>query len=84
MIWVGSFKSLQLALHKPPFGAPLEVHTWLRSETDHYRTRPRAPGPLALLVAQGVKRVFEPLLSCFEFERQIGFLIFLRNHGVSP
>src|SRR6266852_5928235 len=33
MIWVGSFKSLQSALHKPCFGAPLEVHTWLRSET---------------------------------------------------
>jgi len=33
MIWVGSFKSLQSALHGPPFGAPLEVHTWLRSET---------------------------------------------------
>ena len=34
MIWVGSFKSLQSALHKPRFGAPLEVHTWLRSEID--------------------------------------------------
>jgi len=33
MIWVGNFKSLQLVLHKPRFGAPLEVHTWLRSET---------------------------------------------------
>src|SRR6267154_6842200 len=33
MIWVGSFKSLQSAVHRPPFGAPLEVHTWLRSET---------------------------------------------------
>jgi hypothetical protein len=33
MIWVGSFKSLQSALHKPHLGAPLEVHTWLRSET---------------------------------------------------
>jgi len=33
MIWVGSFKSLQLALRKPRFpGAPLEVHTWLHSE----------------------------------------------------
>jgi anti-sigma regulatory factor (Ser/Thr protein kinase) len=32
MIWVGSFKSLHSALHKPRFGAPLEVHTWLRSE----------------------------------------------------
>src|SRR5580704_2893342 len=32
MIWVGSFKSLQSALHKPRLGAPLEVHTWLRSE----------------------------------------------------
>ena len=32
MIWVGSFKSLQSALDKPRFGAPLEVHTWLRSE----------------------------------------------------
>ena len=28
MIWVGNFKSL----HTPRFGAPLELHTWLRSE----------------------------------------------------
>jgi serine/threonine-protein kinase RsbW len=34
MIWVGSFKSLRSALHKPRFGAPLQVHTWLRSEID--------------------------------------------------
>jgi serine/threonine-protein kinase RsbW len=34
MIWVGSFKSLRSSLHKPRFGAPLEVHTWLRSEID--------------------------------------------------
>jgi hypothetical protein len=34
MAWVGSFKSLRSALPKPRFGAPLEVHTWLRSETD--------------------------------------------------
>jgi len=34
MIWVGSFKSLRSAPHKPRFGAPLEVHTWLRSEID--------------------------------------------------
>jgi anti-sigma regulatory factor (Ser/Thr protein kinase) len=32
MIWVGNFKSLQSALEKPRFGAPLEVHTWLGSE----------------------------------------------------
>ena len=32
MVWVGNFKSLQSALDKPRFGAPLEVHTWLRSE----------------------------------------------------
>jgi anti-sigma regulatory factor (Ser/Thr protein kinase) len=32
MIWVGSFKSLQSALHKPRFTVPLEVHTWLRSD----------------------------------------------------
>ena|SRR6266436_5056397 len=32
MIWVGSFKCLQSALDRPRFGAPLEVHTWLRSE----------------------------------------------------
>src|SRR5580658_2366044 len=32
MIWVGSFTSLQSALRKPRPGAPLEVHTWLRSE----------------------------------------------------
>jgi serine/threonine-protein kinase RsbW len=34
MIWVGSFQSLRSALPKPRFGAPLEVHTWLRSEID--------------------------------------------------
>jgi len=34
MIWVGSFQSLRSALHKPRFGAALEVHTWLRSEID--------------------------------------------------
>jgi hypothetical protein len=35
MIWIGCFKSLQSALRKPRFtGAPLEVHTWLRSEID--------------------------------------------------
>src|SRR5271170_7498967 len=33
MIWVGSFKSLQSAVHRPAFGAALEVHTWLHSET---------------------------------------------------
>ena len=33
MIWVGSFQSLRSALRKPPFtAAPLEVHTWLRSD----------------------------------------------------
>ena len=32
MIRLGSFKSLQSALDKPRFGAPLEVRTWLRSE----------------------------------------------------
>src|SRR5260370_40825663 len=32
MIWVGSFESLRSALHNPRFGAPLEVHTWLRSD----------------------------------------------------
>src|SRR5882724_8355660 len=32
MLWVGNFKSLQSALDKPSSGAPLEVHTWLRSE----------------------------------------------------
>jgi serine/threonine-protein kinase RsbW len=32
MIWVGSFKSLQSALHRLRLGAPLEVHTWLPSE----------------------------------------------------
>jgi len=33
MLWAGSFKSLQSALRKPRFtGAPLEVHTWVRSE----------------------------------------------------
>lgn len=33
MIWAGSFKSLQLALSKPRFnGAPLEVHTWMRTD----------------------------------------------------
>jgi serine/threonine-protein kinase RsbW len=34
LTWVGSFKSLQSALHNSRFGAPLEVHTWLRSEID--------------------------------------------------
>ena len=33
MIWVGSFKSLRSVLREPRFtGAPLEVHTWVRSE----------------------------------------------------
>ena len=33
MIWVGSFKSLRPALRKRGFiAAPLEVHTWVRSE----------------------------------------------------
>lgn len=33
MIWVGSFESLQAVLAKPRFtGAPLDVHTWVRSE----------------------------------------------------
>jgi serine/threonine-protein kinase RsbW len=33
VIWVGSFKSLQAALCKPRFtGAPLKLHTWLRTE----------------------------------------------------
>jgi hypothetical protein len=33
MIWVGSFKSLQMVLGKHRFtGAPLDVHTWVRSE----------------------------------------------------
>jgi hypothetical protein len=33
MILVGSFKSLQTVLGKPRFtGAPLDVHTWVRSE----------------------------------------------------
>jgi serine/threonine-protein kinase RsbW len=34
MIWIGNFKSLQSVLDNPPSGAPLEVHTWLRSEID--------------------------------------------------
>jgi len=33
MLWVGNFKSLQSVLDKPSSGGPLEVHTWLRSET---------------------------------------------------
>ena len=33
MIWVGSFKSLQSVLPEPrSTGAPLAVHTWVRSE----------------------------------------------------
>ena len=33
MIWVGSFQSLQSVLRRLPFtDAPLEVHTWVRSE----------------------------------------------------
>jgi hypothetical protein len=31
MIWIGNFKSLQAALQKPRFAAPLEVHTWLET-----------------------------------------------------
>jgi serine/threonine-protein kinase RsbW len=34
MIWIGSFQSLRSALPKPRFVAPLELHTWLRSEID--------------------------------------------------
>jgi serine/threonine-protein kinase RsbW len=34
VIWVGGFKSLRSALPEPRFDAPLEVHTWLRSEID--------------------------------------------------
>jgi serine/threonine-protein kinase RsbW len=34
MFWVGSFQPLRSALRKPRFGAPLKVHTWLRSEID--------------------------------------------------
>jgi len=34
MLWVGNFKALQSALEKSRSGAPLGVHTWLRSETD--------------------------------------------------
>jgi serine/threonine-protein kinase RsbW len=34
MIWIGSFQSLRSALPKPRFCAPLELHTWLRSEID--------------------------------------------------
>ena len=33
MVWVGSFKSLQSALHRPCFrGAPLGVHTWVGTD----------------------------------------------------
>jgi len=33
MVWVGSFRSLQSALHRPCFrGAPLEVHTWVGTD----------------------------------------------------
>ena len=33
MTWIGSFESLQSLLHRPLLnGAPLEVHTWVRSE----------------------------------------------------
>jgi serine/threonine-protein kinase RsbW len=34
MTWVGSFKSLRAVLSRPRFDAPLELHTWLRSEID--------------------------------------------------
>ena len=37
----------------------------------HYRTETRRPRPLTLLVTQAVKRGFEPLLSCFQFDGQI-------------
>jgi serine/threonine-protein kinase RsbW len=34
MILIGSFQSLRSALPKPCFGAPLKLHTWLRTEID--------------------------------------------------
>jgi len=37
------------------------------------RTGPRCPSPLALLVTQAAKRVFEPLLSHFQFDSQFDF-----------
>ena len=50
----------------------------------HYGTGPRGPSTLALLLTQAVKRVFEPLFSCCQFDHQIRFLKFLRSHCGSP
>jgi anti-sigma regulatory factor (Ser/Thr protein kinase) len=51
MIWVGNFKSLQSVLDKPRSGAPLEVHTWLRSETG--LISPFADWLMSLIVRSG-------------------------------
>jgi len=37
----------------------------------HYGTGPSGPSPLAPFVAQAVKRVFEPLPSCLQFDCQV-------------
>ncbi len=55
MIWVGSFKSLQSVLSKPHFsGAPLHVHTWVRSEVG--LISPLVDWLMSLTVASGCVR----------------------------
>jgi anti-sigma regulatory factor (Ser/Thr protein kinase) len=60
MIWVGNFKSLRLALHKPGFGAPLEMHTWLRSEIG--LISPFADWLMSLIAGSGCVRGKEELV----------------------
>src|SRR5882757_4499504 len=54
MIRVGNFKSPQSALDKPPAGAPLEVQTWLRSETS--QISPFADWLMSLIARSGCVR----------------------------
>jgi serine/threonine-protein kinase RsbW len=54
MLWVGNFKALQSALEKSRSGAPLGVHTWLRSETD--LTSPLADWLMSLIARSGCIR----------------------------
>ena len=58
---------------------------WLQALTEHPLPNPTAcPRPSRM--ARRSRREARPRAASFlfEFERQIGFLIFLRNHGVSP
>lgn len=54
MIWVGSFKSLLSALDKPQLGAPLGMHTWLRSEIG--LTSPLVDWLMSLIARSGCVR----------------------------